>query len=89
MKTLKPLGKWVLVNVISAEQSVGGLVLPETANKDKYQQYIVIAVGDEVTKVKTGDEIFIAGNIFKLDYSYLEKGLALIMQDNILGVLSK
>lgn len=87
MKQLKPLGKWVLVNVVNAEQKVGGLVLPEIAEK-KPSELIVEDIGEEVVRVKKGDSIvFLMQNALRVDLPDVGKGMVLVQQDNILGVI--
>ena len=86
MKLFKPVGKMILVGIVKAGHTIGGLVIPETSSKN--QRYIVKAHGEEVTKVKVGDEIVSAGNIISLDNYEVERGLGLVHQDQILGVLT-
>lgn len=87
MKLFKPVGKMILVIIVKAGHTVGGLVMPEIVG-NKNQHYVVKAVGDDVTKVKVGDEIVSAGNIISLDNYEVERGLGLVHQDQILGVLT-
>lgn len=87
MKNFKPVGKWILVNIVEAGQTVGGLFVPQSAKGSK--QYIVREVGEEVTKCKQGDEVISAGNVISLDNFDIERGQGLIHQDHLLGALSK
>ncbi len=59
--TLQPLGTRVLVKPLEQEaRTAGGLYLPETA-KEKPQQGLVIAIGeDETIKVKPNDKVLFA-----------------------------
>jgi chaperonin GroES len=73
MTTLEPLGARVLVKVLEQEtMTASGIVLPETA-KEKPQQGIVEAVGDEeemMTDLQVGDKVLFArysGTEVKLD----------------------
>lgn len=59
--TLQPLGTRVLVKPLEQEtRTAGGLYLPETA-KEKPQQGLVVAVGeDETIKVRPNDKVLFA-----------------------------
>ncbi len=59
--TLEPLGTRVLIRPLEQEsRTAGGLYLPESA-KEKPQQGLVIAVGDDETvKVKPNDKVLFA-----------------------------
>ncbi|HLD70876.1 MAG TPA: co-chaperone GroES [Negativicutes bacterium] len=44
---IKPLGDHVLIEPVKAEEKTsGGIFLPDTAEKDKSEQGVVVAVGD-------------------------------------------
>ncbi len=69
--TLQPLGTRVLVKPLEQEtRTAGGLYLPETA-KEKPQQGLVVAVGeDETIKVRPNDKVLFAkytGTEIRLD----------------------
>ncbi len=69
--TLQPLGTRVLIKPLDQEsRTAGGLYLPETA-KEKPQQGLVVAVGeDETIKVKPNDKVLFAkytGTEIRLD----------------------
>jgi len=64
-QTLKPIGNRVLVKRLEQEETIGGIILPETAKK-KQETAIIIAVGTGTTTscgkaieipVKVGDTI--------------------------------
>ncbi len=59
--TLQPLGTRVLIKPLEQESvTSGGIYLPETA-KEKPQQGLVVAVGDDETiKVKPQDKVLFA-----------------------------
>lgn len=59
--TLHPLGTRILVKPLEQEsRTAGGLYLPETA-KEKPQQGLVVAIGDDETiKVKPNDKVLFA-----------------------------
>jgi chaperonin GroES len=87
MTTLEPLGARVLVKALEQEtMTASGIVLPETA-KEKPQQGIVEAVGDEeemMTDLQVGDKVLFAkysGTEVKLDgETYL-----LLNEDDVLA----
>jgi chaperonin GroES len=63
---LMPLNDHVVVKAVTEEKSVGGIILPETADKEKPEQGVVIAVGPgklldngsrAVPSVKVGDTV--------------------------------
>ena len=60
---IEPLGSRIFVKVLEAESATpSGIILPETA-KEKPQQGIVEAIGDEeemVTDLKVGDKVLFA-----------------------------
>jgi chaperonin GroES len=87
MTSIEPLGARVLVKVLEQEtMTASGIVLPETA-KEKPQQGIVEAVGDEeemMTDLQVGDKVLFArysGTEVKLDgETYL-----LLNEDDVLA----
>ncbi len=62
MKKVKPIEDKVLVKIIEEPQTTAsGIVLPDTAEKDKPTMGEVMAVGDsEMIKVKVGDKVLFA-----------------------------
>ncbi len=70
---IKPLADRVLVKVTQAEKKTsGGLYIPDTANQEKTQVAVVIAIGDdtEAIKVKPGDTVMYdkyAGTALKVE----------------------
>jgi chaperonin GroES len=93
---LRPLHDRILVKRLeeTAEQSVGGIIIPDTA-KEKPQQAEVLACGDgRITEdgkvqpmdVKAGDKVVFskyAGTEVKIDGDEL----LVIREDDVLGVL--
>ena len=66
MSKIKPLGDRVLMEAVKEEKKKGGIILPETVEKERPQEAIIIAVGpgkrDESGKVvtmsvKKGDKV--------------------------------
>jgi len=89
VKKIKPLGNWVVVRRISSEEE-GGIILPGTAQEKRFTTEVV-AIGEEVTRVKKGDSIVaIAQHIVKftntpdVDDSYF-----MIRDCDIIGILEE
>ena len=55
--SVKPLGDRVIIQELSAEETRGGIIIPDTANKEKPQQGTVIAVGPGRISETSGDRI--------------------------------
>ena len=67
--TVTPLGDRVLVAPLKAEEkSPSGIIIPDTASKEKPKEGTVLAVGtlEKVTDVKKGDRVLFS------DYGYDE-----------------
>lgn len=86
---VKPLGDRVLVKQLSTEEvTKSGIILPDTADKEKKAQGTIIAVGngDEITKLGlkvgdtvvfgkySGDEVELDENGEKVEYKILYVG---------------
>jgi chaperonin GroES len=93
--TLKPIGDRVLVKQLAAETMIGGIVLPDSAQKES-QNAEVIALGtgkvDDSGKVqpfhvKVGDTVIISkygGTEVKIG----DQKFTIVREDDILGVLA-
>jgi len=84
---IKPLGERIIVKPIKQEEKTkGGIILPETASKEKPQQGDVIAVGSDFKDVKKGDKVLFAkygGTEIKIeDEDYLVLGA-----DDVLAII--
>ena len=94
---LRPLGDRVVVQPMAREEMTSsGIVLPDTANKEKPQEGEIIAAGPgrlnedgdgrEPMDVKVGDKVLYAkyaGTEFKID----DEELLIISQKDILAVV--
>ena len=89
--SIKPLGDRIVVSPIKeAEKTKSGIILPETADKEKPAQGKVVSIGsgEKIKKsgVKKGDEIVFekyAGTEFKIgDIEY-----KILKEDEILAIL--
>ena len=88
---IKPLQDRILVQPMKAEEKIGGIIIPDTASKEKPKQGTVIAVGcgtkDEEMLLKAGDNVLYgkyAGNEVELEG---EKYL-IMRQSDVLAVIS-
>lgn len=58
---IKPLADRVLVQPMAVETKIGGIIIPDTASKEKPIQGTIIAVGngtkDEPMELKAGDNV--------------------------------
>ncbi len=88
---ITPLGRNVLVKIEKEEKtSKGGIVIPDTANEDKPQQGLVVAVGtsDEIHEgIKSGSKVLFkkyAGSEVEMDDT---KYLVLDGKKEILAVI--
>jgi len=57
MASVKPLGKRLLVKRLEAQTTKGGIYLPESA-QEKPKQGTVVALGEKVSDLKVGDQIY-------------------------------
>jgi chaperonin GroES len=90
---IKPLGDRVLVKPLTTEEvTKSGIVLPDTAEKEKKEQGQVVAIGsgDKIKKLhlKVGDKVLFgkyAGEeveIDKVEYKFLK-------DEDVLGIVEK
>ena len=58
---IRPLADRVLVMPAKTEEKIGGIIIPETASKEKPTQGVIVAVGngtkDEPMTLKAGDNV--------------------------------
>jgi chaperonin GroES len=92
---IRPLSDRIVVETKELEsKSAGGIVIPDTADKDKPMRGTVIAIGNgryiegklHPLQVKVGDEILFgkyAGTNFKL----AEKDYLVMREEDVMGVL--
>ncbi|OGE80247.1 MAG: co-chaperone GroES [Candidatus Doudnabacteria bacterium RIFCSPHIGHO2_01_FULL_45_18] len=88
---IKPLGDRILVKPLKTEEvTKSGIVLPDTAEKEKKEQGAVVAIGDgdkiKKLKLKIGDKVLFgkyAGDeveVDKVEYKFLK-------DEDILGIV--
>lgn len=97
---VRPIDERVLLKVEEEEErKVGGIIIPDTASKERPQIGVVIALGDDIVNkdvekqplskiVKVGDKVLFAkygGTEVKVD----EEEFLLVNRSDILGVITK
>ena len=83
----RPLGKRILVRrAPQVEQTAGGIIIPDLY-QDRPTEGEILAVGDEVEKVKIGDIVLFAKFAGSTIENQDEGDLIVIVEDNVLGVL--
>jgi len=84
---IRPLRKQVIVKPITKEEKTKtGIILPDTAEKEKPEQGRVMAIGPKVKEVKRGDLVLFtqyAPNEIKVD----GKELLVIKEEDILAII--
>jgi len=81
---LIPLAKRIIVKAIKEEKKPSVLILKETTPVT----FKVISIGDEVTKVKPDDVIFIAAYSTS-EINYQNETLLLVNEDNIIAKVAR
>jgi len=85
---IKPILKKVLIEVEKEEtKSASGIIMPESMKKESMRgRGIVIAVGDEVKSVSTGQKVLFTK---EWDSELVEGGkvMALINYENVLAII--
>jgi chaperonin GroES len=94
-RKIRPLGDRVIVEAMSQETSKSGIIIPDTANKEKPQQGTVIAVGpgrlsesgDRLApEVKEGD-VVLFGKYSGTEIEVDSNELLILRESDILAVL--
>ena len=84
---IRPLRKQVIVKPITKEEKTKtGIILPDTAEKEKPEQGRVMAIGPKVKEVKRGDLVLFtqyAPSEIKVD----GKELLVIKEEDILAII--
>ena len=97
---IKPVDERVLIKPVEEEErKIGGIIIPDTASKDRPQMGDVIAVGDDVEHtdrkqkklsdvIKIGDRVIYArygGTEVKID----EDEFLIVSRSDVLGIVQK
>ncbi len=87
-KGFQPLGDRVFITYTEElERTAGGIYVPETA-KEKPQRGTIQAIGDQVEKVKVGDQVLFdkySGTKLKLE----DEECLILKEEDILGKFTK
>lgn len=92
-KTMTPVGSGVLIQRVDFEEKAmtdGGLHVPEgTEDSWRTPVGLVVAVGPDVTQIKRGDYVLIAGSTQALRVKHAGIEYRLLSHGNILAVLDE
>lgn len=83
---MKMLGVRVLLEIIEKEEIKDGIVIPDSAEKDR--EYKVVGIGDLVEDLKVGDYVLLA-KYTGTEISKNGKNYLIIDEDEILAKLEK
>ena len=84
---LKPMADNILLKQTEAEETTSSGIILATTTKEKPAIYEVVAVGDKVDAVKSGDKVVVSAQsgtniaLDKVDYKFVK-------QDDILAVVT-
>ena len=97
---IKPLGDRVIVRPLTEEElgsvSVSGIIIPDSAKKEKPEQGIVIAVGlgkwDEDGEIRIEMEVKVGDRVVFAKYGYDElkfenKDYFIVSESGVLGII--
>ena len=83
---LKPLGDRILVKLDETESvTSGGIVIPDTVNKEKAYRGVVMAVGDDVKEVKVKNRVFV-GKWTGVEMNINDKDCVLLREEDTLAI---
>ncbi len=94
-KNIRPLSDRIVVEPKETEsKSAGGIVIPDTADKDKPMQGTVIAIGNgkyvdgklQPLQVKVGDQVLF-GKYTGTNIKLSDKELLVMREEDVMGVL--
>ena len=86
MLNLKPLSNNLLLEPVIKENA-SGIIIPETANKERPAIVRVVAIGPKVMNVKIGDKVLIKG--YMVDPIAIENKEYLVGQEEaVIGIIN-
>ena len=89
MKAVRAVKDKIVVEVLKPEEKTqGGIIIPETAEKDPQGYGRVISVGEEITTIKEGDTILFAkfgGQDILIDRQIMK----VLMYNEVYGILEE
>lgn len=83
---IRPLHDRVIIERLEETKTAGGIVIPETVDKEKPQRGTVLAAGKEASDVKVGNQVLFgkyAGTEVKVD----GKDLLVMKEEDIMGII--
>ena len=92
---IKPLGDRILIKPLEQEEKVGGIIIPDTAQKEKPQEGEVIAVGPgrvldsgelQPVSVSVGSKV-LYGKYSPTEIKYGDEEYLIVREDDILAVI--
>lgn len=96
MMNLKPLGSRLVVKTLEETTTPSGIVIPDTAEKDKPQRGTVVAVGiartnDNQTRpldVAVGDKVLF-GKYAGQEVKFNDESLLILKEEDVLAVIDE
>lgn len=82
---IRPLGKRVLIERSTPEETKGGLILVESA-QEKKNEGVVISYGAGVTVVQAGDKVLYS-RFKETAVTYEDKEFLIINEEDLIGVV--
>ena len=87
---IRPLADRVLVMPAKTEEKIGGIIIPDTASKEKPTQGVIVAVGngtkDEPMTLKAGDN-FLYGKYAGTEIELEGEKYLIMRQSDVLAVV--
>ena len=84
---LQPLSNNLLLEPV-VKENASGIIIPETANKERPAIVKVVAIGPKVMNVKIGDKVLIKG--YMVDPIAIENKEYLVGQEEaVIGIINK
>ena len=87
---IRPLADRVLVMPAKTEEKIGGIIIPDTASKEKPTQGVIVAVGngtkDEPMTLKAGDNV-LYGNYTRTEIELEGEKYLIMRQSDVLAVV--
>lgn len=85
---IQPLGTRVLVNpeITDGEQIIAGIIIPDSASKEKPESGSVVAVGEGVKHVAIGDKVLFSKYGFD-EVKLEDEEYYIIKEDSVLAVI--
>lgn len=84
MEVIQPFGDRIAVEVVSTEQTLGGLIIPTSKEKSNRGRVTAVGDGEEVKNIKVGDlVVFQLGT--GLEYTTKDKDYKILTFRDVVG----